>query len=130
MADSASLPRRRRAAPDAKQVRPASQVDVPVDDDGRRDEGLPYVLYHLRSNNRKAELVDRLDFLARMLIHIPQPKQQDSEKERVQMEGRHVWAAVATLISSAFGMGFLGSMARELTKRFSETRDAKNERMR
>jgi len=34
-----------------------------------------YVLYQPKSKNRKAELLDPLEFLARVLIHIPQPKQ-------------------------------------------------------
>ncbi len=39
------------------------------------DKKSNYVLYQPKSKNRKAELLDPLDFLARVLIHIPQPKQ-------------------------------------------------------
>ena len=39
------------------------------------DKKSNYVLYQSKSKNRKAELLDPLDFLARVLIHIPQPSQ-------------------------------------------------------
>jgi len=39
------------------------------------DKRSNYVLYQPKSRNRKAELLDPLDFLARVLIHIPQPRQ-------------------------------------------------------
>ena len=39
------------------------------------DKKSNYVLYQPKSKNRKAELLDPLDFLARVLIHIPQPSQ-------------------------------------------------------
>jgi len=39
------------------------------------DKKSNYVLYQPKSRNRKAELLDPLDFLARVLIHIPQPRQ-------------------------------------------------------
>lgn len=39
------------------------------------DKKSNYVLYQPKSKDRKAELLDPLDFLARVLIHIPQPKQ-------------------------------------------------------
>lgn len=38
------------------------------------DKKSNYVLYHPKSKNRKAEL-DPLEFLARVLIHVPQPNQ-------------------------------------------------------
>ena len=39
------------------------------------DKNSHYVLYQPKSKNRKAELLDPLVFLARVLIHIPQPNQ-------------------------------------------------------
>ena len=39
------------------------------------DKNSNYVLYQPKSKNRKAELLDPLVFLARVLIHIPQPNQ-------------------------------------------------------
>jgi len=39
------------------------------------DQKSNYVLYQPKSKNRKAELLDPLEFLARVLIHIPQPNQ-------------------------------------------------------
>jgi hypothetical protein len=39
------------------------------------DKKSSYVLYQPKSKNRKAELLDPLEFLARVLIHIPQPNQ-------------------------------------------------------
>ena len=39
------------------------------------DKKSNYVLYQPKSKNRKAELLDPLEFLARVLIHIPQPNQ-------------------------------------------------------
>ena len=39
------------------------------------DKNSNYVLYQPKSKNRKAELLDPLEFIARVLIHIPEPKQ-------------------------------------------------------
>jgi hypothetical protein len=39
------------------------------------DNKTNYVLYQPRSENRKAELLNPLEFLARVLIHIPEPNQ-------------------------------------------------------
>ncbi len=39
------------------------------------DKKSNYVIYQPKSKNRKAELLDPLDFLVRVLIHIPQPNQ-------------------------------------------------------
>ena len=41
----------------------------------RYDKKSHYVLYQPKSKNRKAELLDPLEFLARVLIHIPQRNQ-------------------------------------------------------